>query len=169
MPEGRVVVDESNTSGLWAPGATAGCPPHDWLTLTGGAIGIGMPLATGAAIGAADRPVVCLESDGSAMYTFQALWTQAREGLDVTTVVFSNSSYAVLDLELNRVGAGEPGPKAKSMLDLTQPDLDFVALSRGCGVPATRVTTGEEMTDALRRSLAEPGPSLIEAVVPRAI
>lgn len=169
MPEGCVVVDESNTSGLWAPGATAGCPPHDWLTLTGGAIGIGMPLATGAAIGAPDRPVVCLDSDGSAMYTFQALWTQAREGLDVTTIVFSNSSYAVLELELSRVGAGEPGPKAKSMLDLTGPDLDFVSLSQGCGVPATRVTTGEEMSDALRRALDEPGPHLIEAVVPPVI
>jgi acetolactate synthase-1/2/3 large subunit len=128
-----------------------------------------MPVATGAAIGAPGRSVVCLDSDGSAMYTFQALWTQAREGLDVTTIVFSNSSYAVLDLELSRVGAGDAGPKAKSMLDLTRPDLDFVALSRGCGVPATRVTTGEDMTAALEAALAEPGPNLIEAVVPRAI
>jgi acetolactate synthase-1/2/3 large subunit len=163
------VADESNTSGLWAPGATAGCPRHDWLTLTGGAIGIGMPLATGAAVGAPGRPVICLESDGSAMYTFQALWTQAREGLDVTTIVFANSSYAVLNLELSRVGAAEPGPKALDMLDLTRPDLGFVSLSEGCGVPAERVTTGEQMTAALQRALAEPGPHLIEAVVPRAI
>lgn len=169
MPEGAVIADESNTSGLWVPGATAGCPPHDWLTLTGGAIGIGMPLATGAAVGAPDRPVICLESDGSAMYTFQALWTQAREGLDVTTIVYNNSSYAILNLELSRVGADDPGPKALDMLDLTRPDLDFVALGEGCGVPSVRVTTGEEMTAALERALAEDGPHLIEAMVPRAI
>lgn len=169
MPDGCVVVDESNTSGLWAPGATAGCPRHDWLTLTGGAIGIGMPLATGAAVGAPGRPVICLESDGSAMYTLQALWTQAREGLDVTTIVFANSSYAVLNLELDRVGADAPGPKALDMLDLTRPDLDFVSLSEGCGVPAERVTTGQQMAAALQHALAEPGPHLIEAVVPRAI
>jgi acetolactate synthase-1/2/3 large subunit len=169
MPDDTVVVDEANTSGLWAPAATAGCPPHDWLTLTGGAIGIGLPLATGAAIGSGGRPVICLEADGSAMYTFQALWTQARERLDVTTIVFNNSSYAVLNLELARVGAGEPGPKALDMLDLTRPDLDFVALAQGCGVPARRATTGEEMAAALEDALAEPGPHLIEAVVPRAV
>ncbi|HUW03201.1 MAG TPA: acetolactate synthase large subunit [Acidimicrobiales bacterium] len=170
LPDDCIVVDESNTSGLWAPGATAGCPPHDWLTLTGGAIGIGLPLATGAAVGGGGRPVVCLGSDGSSMYTFQALWTQAREALDVTTIIFNNSSYAVLNLELSRVGAGEPGPKALDMLDLTRPDLDFVALAKGCGVDdAVRVTTGEEMADALGRALASPGPSVIEAVVPRAI
>ncbi|MDZ7676519.1 MAG: acetolactate synthase large subunit [Acidimicrobiales bacterium] len=169
MPDDCVVVDESNTSGLWAPGATAGCPPHDWLTLTGGAIGMGMPMATGAAVGAPGRPVINLEADGSAMYTLQALWTQAREELDVTTIVFSNSSYAVLDLELSRVGASDPGPKARSMLDLTRPDLDFVALSEGCGVPATRASTGEEMTAALRHALSDPGPHLIDAVIPRAV
>ena len=127
LPEGAIVADEAQTGGLWAAGATAGAPRHDWLTLTGGAIGMGMPLATGAAVACPDRPVINLEADGSAMYTLQSLWTQAREGLDVTTIIFSNRSYAILNLELSRVGVAEPGPKALSMLDLTGPDLDFVA------------------------------------------
>src|SRR4029453_17348579 len=104
LPEGAVVADEAQTAGIFAPGATAGAPPHDWLTLCGGAIGMGLPLATGAAVACPDRRVVALEADGSAMYTLQALWTQAREGLDVTTVVLNNRSYAILNLELNRVG-----------------------------------------------------------------
>jgi len=166
LPDGAVVVDESNTSGLFVPGATAGAPRHDWLTLTGGAIGQGLPAATGAAVAAADRRVLCLESDGSAMYTIQALWTQAREGLDVTTVVLANHSYAILKLELSRVGAEAGGPRAADMLDLTRPDLDFVALARGMGVPAARATTAEELVVHLERSFAEPGPSLIEAVLP---
>jgi acetolactate synthase-1/2/3 large subunit len=165
LPEGAIVSDEGNTSSLWAPGATAGAPPHDWLTLTGGAIGQGMPLATGAAVGAPDRPVINLEADGSALYTFQALWTQAREGLDVTTVIFNNGSYAVLNMELNRVGA-EPGPVAKSMLDITRPDLDFVSLAAGMGVPATRATTAEEFARQFTRAVEEDGPHLIEAMVP---
>jgi acetolactate synthase-1/2/3 large subunit len=166
LPEGAVVADEANTSGLFAPGATAGCPPHDWLTLTGGAIGIGLPLATGAAVAVPDRPVLCLQADGSALYTMQALWTQAREGLDVTTVVMSNRSYAILNLELNRVGAGGGGPAAKRLLDLTEPDLDFVSLAQGLGVPASRATTADELVTALDRARQEPGPALIEAVLP---
>lgn len=168
LPEGAIVSDEGNTSSLWAPAATAGAPRHDWLTLTGGAIGQGMPLATGAALAAPDRPVLNLEADGSALYTIQALWTQAREGLDVTTVVFNNGSYAVLNMELSRVGA-EVGPVAKSMLDLTRPDLDFVSLSTGLGVPASRATTAEELVSQLRRAFEEDGPHLIEAVVPPAL
>ena len=125
-----------------------------------------MPLATGAAVGGGGRPVICLDSDGSSMYTLQALWTQAREGLDVTTIVFSNASYAILNLELSRVGASG-GPRALDMFDLTNPRLDFVALAGGLGVAARRATTGEEMTDALRWALDEPGPHLIDAVVPR--
>ena len=114
LPEGAIVSDEANTSGLWLPGATAGAPPHDWLTLTGGAIGQGLPLATGAAIACPGRSVLALEADGSAMYTISALWTQAREALDVTTVIFSNRAYAILDMELDRVGAtagGQAGPQ----------------------------------------------------------
>jgi acetolactate synthase-1/2/3 large subunit len=165
LPEGAIVSDEGNTSSLWAPGATAGSPRHDWLTLTGGAIGQGMPVATGAAVAAPDRPVVNLQADGSALYTLQALWTQAREGLDVTTVIFNNGSYAVLNMELNRVGA-EPGPVAKSMLDITRPDIDFVSLSEGLGVPATRATTAEEFNQQFTRAVEDDGPHLIEAVVP---
>ena len=165
LPEGAIVSDEANTSGLWAPAATAGAPRHDWLTLCGGAIGQGLPLATGAAVACPDRKVVALEADGSAMYTMQALWTQAREGLDVTTVVFNNRSYAILNLELNRVGAEPPGPKALDMLDLSRPDLDFVALATGMGVPASRATTAEELGEQLGRALAEPGPALVEAVL----
>jgi len=166
MPEHAIVVDEANTSGLFIPGATAGAPRHDWLCLTGGAIGVGIPLATGAAVACPDRQVLCLEADGSAMYTLQALWTQVREQLDVVTVVFANHSYAVLNMELNRVGAAEVGPKALKMLDLTGPTLDFVALAQGMGVAATRATTSEEFADQLGAALAAGGPRLIEAVVP---
>jgi acetolactate synthase-1/2/3 large subunit len=166
LPEGAVVSDEANTAGLWVAAATAGAPPHDWLTLTGGAIGQGMPVATGAAVACPDRKVISLEADGSAMYTLQALWTQAREGLDVTTVIFNNRSYAILNMELHRVGAESSGPKALDMLDLTRPDLDFVALAHGMGVSATRATTAEELTTQLERAIDEPGPALVEAVLP---
>jgi len=165
LPEGAIVSDEANTSGLWLPGATAGAPPHDWLTLTGGAIGQGLPLATGAAVACPGRPVLALEADGSAMYTGAALWTQAREGLDVTTVIFSNRSYAILGMELDRVGA-TAGDAARGLLDLSRPDLDFAALAAGMGVPGSRATTAPEFAAQLRRALAGPGPHLIEAVVP---
>jgi acetolactate synthase-1/2/3 large subunit len=168
LPEGAIVSDEGNTSGIFVAGATAGAPRHDWLCLTGGAIGQGLPLATGAAVACPDRKVLCLEADGSAMYTLQALWTQAREGLDVTTVIYANRSYAILAMELGRVGAGEPGPRARGMLELDRPALDFVALARGMGVPAWRATTAEEFADHLGRALAEPGPAVVEAVVGRA-
>ena len=110
LPEGAIVVDEAQTAGIYTPGATAGCPHHDWLTLCGGAIGMGIPLATGAAVACPDRRVLNLEADGSAMYTLQGLWTQAREGLDVTTVIYNNGSYAILNMEMGRVGAGAAGP-----------------------------------------------------------
>jgi acetolactate synthase-1/2/3 large subunit len=166
LPEGAIVVDEAATNGIYVPGATAGCPPHDWLSLTGGAIGFGIPAATGAAIACPDRPVVNLQADGSAMYTIQALWTQAREGLDVTTVIYDNRSYAVLNMEMDRVGAEEVGPKARAMLDISDPDLDFVALGRGLGVDAERAEDAEHLTDLLERAVAEPGPHLIDAPVP---
>jgi acetolactate synthase-1/2/3 large subunit len=166
MPEELILVDESNTSGLFIAGSTAGCPRHDALFLTGGAIGIGLPLATGAAVAAPDRPVLCVEADGSAMYTLQALWTQQREGLDVTTIICNNASYAVLNMELNRVGAEEIGPKAKSMLDLHGPELDFVAMATGMGVSASRATTADELVEQLERAFATPGPVLIDAMIP---
>jgi acetolactate synthase-1/2/3 large subunit len=167
LPEGAVVSDEANTSGLFTPGHTAGAPPHDWLCLTGGAIGQGLPVAVGAAVACPDRKVLCLEADGSAMYTIQSLWTMAREGLDVTTILYNNRSYSVLNMELDRVGADSSSTRARAMFDLAEPALDFVSLARGLGVPASRVETADDLVTALGRSLAGDGPSLIEAVVPQ--
>ncbi|HXW34703.1 MAG TPA: thiamine pyrophosphate-dependent enzyme, partial [Acidimicrobiales bacterium] len=167
LPEDAIVSDESNTAGIFLSTATAGAPRHDWLCLTGGAIGQGLPLAVGAAVAEPDRKVLCLEADGSAMYTFQSLWTCAREGLDVTTVIFDNGSYAVLEMELDRVGAGTTGPRARAMLELDNPNLDFVSLSKGLGVPATRATTADELVHQLRSALAVPGPALVVASVGR--
>jgi acetolactate synthase I/II/III large subunit len=166
LPEGAIVCDEANTSGIWLPGATAGGPPHDWLTLTGGAIGQGLPLAAGAAIACPDRPVLALEADGSAMYTASALWTYAREQLDITTVIFSNRSYAILNMELERTGAATAGETARSLLDLSNPVIDFTALATGLGVPASRAVTAGEFATQLRHALAEPGPHLIDVSLP---
>ena len=169
LPEGAIVSDESNTSGLFAPGHTAGCPPHDWLTLTGGAIGQGLPVALGAAVACPDRPVIALQADGSAMYTFQALWTMAREDLDVTVVLYDNRSYSVLNMELDRVGGGDPGPIARSLFDLSDPAIDFVALAEALGVPASRAETAEAFTAQLAAALATNGPALVQAVVPQIV
>ncbi len=165
LPEGAIVSDEANTAGLFVSGATAGCPPHDWLTLTGGAIGQGMPVATGAAVACPDRKVLNLQADGSAMYTLQSLWTQARENLDVTTVIFDNRSYAILSLELARVGARTDG-NAADLFDISRPPLDFVALAKGMGVDGTRVETADDLVRALEHAQAEPGPYLIDAILP---
>jgi acetolactate synthase I/II/III large subunit len=166
LPEGSIISDESNTSGLTLAASTVGAPPHDVLALTGGAIGQGLPAAVGAAVACPDRPVLALEAEGSAMYTIQSLWTMAREGLDVTVVIFNNRSYAILNVELRRVGASGSGEKAQSQLDLGKPDLDLVALGQGFGVPSVRATSGEQLTEELERAIAEPGPHLIEAPVP---
>ena len=165
LPDNAIVVDEAITAGRDIPAATRGAAPHDWLQVTGGSIGIGLPLAVGAAIACPDRKVVVLQADGSAMYTLQALWTQAREGLDVTTVLFANRAYAILRHELANVGAENPGRKALDMLDLSRPDLDFVALARGMGVEAGRATTADELNRQLAAGLASEGPYLIEAVL----
>jgi acetolactate synthase-1/2/3 large subunit len=171
LPERAIIADEANTSGFALPMALAAAPRHTVLTLTGGSIGQGMPVATGAAVAAPDRPVLSLEADGSALYTLQALWTQAREKLDVTTVLINNAAYAILRMELARTladqtGAGRAGERAARMLDLSEPTPDFTQLSAGLGVPARRVTTAEELDRALREAYAEPGPHLIEAIVP---
>jgi acetolactate synthase-1/2/3 large subunit len=166
LPEGAIVSDEANTSGTFLPGMTAGAPRHDLLTLTGGSIGQGLPVAVGAAVACPGRPVLALEADGSALYTIQSLWTMAREQLDVTAVIFSNRRYAVLRMELARVGATSTGEHALAMLDIAPPEIDFVALAKGFGVPASRPETAEAFSDALERAFAEPGPHLIEAVVP---
>ncbi len=165
LPEHAVISDEANTSGFALPRALAGAPRHTLLTLTGGAIGQGLPVATGAAIAVPDRPVLCLEADGSALYTIQALWTQAREQLNVTTVLLNNAAYAILRMELARTGAEQQGERAAAMLDLSGPTPDFTKISEGLGVPATRVETAEDLDAALRRAYAEPGPHLIEAML----
>jgi acetolactate synthase-1/2/3 large subunit len=166
LPEGAIVSDEAQTSGVTLAAHTAGAPRHDVLTLTGGAIGQGLPVAVGAAVACPERPVLSLAGEGSSMYTIQSLWTMAREQLDVTVVIFNNRSYAILNIELERVGAKGAGPKARAQLDLTEPNLDFVQIATGLGVPACRAETGEEFTGALERAFAEPGPHLVEAVVP---
>ena len=166
LPEHAIVADEANTSGFALPRALTCAARHSLLTLTGGSIGQGLPAATGAAVAAPDRPVLCLEADGSALYTIQALWTQAREQLNVTTVLINNAAYAILRMELARTAAGQAGERAARMLDLSGPTPDFTAISTGLGVPAVRVTTAEDLDRELRRSYAEPGPHLIEAIVP---
>ncbi|HEY0126229.1 MAG TPA: acetolactate synthase large subunit [Blastococcus sp.] len=167
LPDGAIVVDEALTSGVGLSELTSGAPRHDWLSLTGGAIGDGLPLALGAAVACPDRPVIGIQADGSAMYTISALWSYAREQADITTIVCDNGSYAILQHELSRVGAAGDGERAGKLLHLDEPGLDFVALATGMGVPATRATTAEELADQLRRALAEPGPHLIDAVLPR--
>jgi acetolactate synthase I/II/III large subunit len=169
LPEKAIIVDEAQTSGVLLPAMTAGAPRHDLIALTGGAIGQGLPSAVGAAIACPDRPVLALVGDGSAMYTIQALWTMAREKLNVVAVILNNRSYAILNVELQRVGAASAGPKARSQLDLGDPALDFVQMGLGLGVPSVRATTTADFVTALERALATPGPHLIEAVVPSSI
>ena len=169
LPENAIVVDEAITSGLMLPVMTAGAPAHDLITLTGGAIGQGLPNAIGAAIACPDRPVIALIGDGTAMYTIQALWTMAREGLDVTAIIFNNRSYSVLNVELERVGAGRSGEKAQSQLDISGPDLDFTRLAQGMGVHAVRAETAEDFCQALEYALGQPGPHLIDAVIPESL
>ncbi len=164
MPEGCIVDDEAITSGRMLHAYTRGCPPHDWLFGTGGSIGRALPSATGAAVACPDRKVLCLSGDGSAMYTIQALWTQAREGLDVVTVIYNNRTYAILHGELRNVGAN-PGPKARDMFDLDRPDLDWVRMANGLGVEAARAETAEAFNRALAAAFASPGPFLIDAVI----
>jgi acetolactate synthase I/II/III large subunit len=165
LPEQAIVIDESITTGRGFVPPTRSSHPHDWLHNTGGSIGIAMPLATGAAVACPERKVIALEADGCGMYTLQALWTQAREGLDVTTVIFANHSYACLRHELANVGAKNPGPRARDMLDLDRPNLDWVTLARGMGVSATRVETMEDFNDRFSASIIERGPHLIEVIL----
>ena len=165
LPDNAVVVDEAMTSGRGLMEATASVGPHDWLANTGGSIGIAMPLAVGAAVACPDRRVLCLSADGSGMYTLQALWTMARESLDVTTVVYSNRVYGVLKREFSNLGIGEPGPRALDLFEIGRPDLDWVSLAKGMGVPATRVSSLEEFASALRDGFAGAGPTLIQVEV----
>lgn len=165
LPEQAIVCDESITQGREFPLYSVSSAPHDWLMLTGGAIGIGLPLATGAAVACPDRKVVTLQADGSGMYTLQALWTQARENLDCLTIILANRSYATLHGEMKNVGVQEPGRNARRMLDLQEPSLEWVSLARGMGVDAVSVDTIEGFADALRAGLKRRGPFLIEALI----
>ena len=162
LPENAIVVDESMTSGRGLMASTKGAPPHDWVGNTGGSIGIALPLAVGAAVACPDRKVLCLTADGSGMYTGQALWTMAREGLNVTTVVFANHDYAVLKREFSYLGVGSPGPRAADMFEIGRPDLDWTLMSKGMGVQGTRVSSLDAFGKALRAGLESEGPTLIE-------
>lgn len=165
LPEGAVLVDEALTAGWPLFAFTQGAAPHDYLQLTGGSIGIGIPLAAGAAVGAPGRKVVAIQADGSGMYTVQGLWTQAREGLDVVTVILSNRAYAILHGEMKNVGVNEIGRNARRMFDLDEPTLDWVSLAKGMGVPATRAETVADFRRAFTAALRGRGPMLIEAVL----
>lgn len=169
MPDNAIVIDEGITSSLMLGVMTAGAPAHDLLTLTGGAIGQGLPNAVGAAIACPQRPVIALIGDGTAMYTIQALWTMARENLDVTAIIFNNAAYSVLNIELDRVGASQAGSKAVSQLDLRGPVLDFARLAQGMGVHAVRADSADTFNKALEYALSQPGPHLIEALIPESL
>jgi acetolactate synthase-1/2/3 large subunit len=163
MPEDAIVADESVSVGRNFFALTRTARPHSWLQVTGGAIGCGLPLATGAALACPARKVISLEADGSAMYTLQALWTQARESLDVTTVILSNRSYAILQGEMRSVGVERPGPTGRDMMELDRPALDWPSLARGMGVEAVATDDAAEFARLLERGLTTPGPFLIEA------
>ena len=166
QPEHAIIVDEGITSGFTYYPLTASAPPHSFMTIAGGSIGYGMPCATGAAVACPDRPVINFQADGSALYTVQALWTQAREGLNVSTLICSNRSYKILQLELSRTGITSYGDSARALTELNTPPIDWVSLARGFGVPAASVDTVEGLARELSIGLAEPGPRLIEMLLP---
>src|SRR5436305_1953533 len=162
IPENAIIVDESITTGRGFFPPTAAAAPHDWLQNMGGSIGFSTPVATGAAVACPDRKVICMVGDGSAMYTLQSLWTQARENLNVLTIVFANRIYQILRGEFDGVGAGEPGQRAMDMLKIDRPAIDFVSLARGMGVPGRAVDNADDFVKALAEGVNEKGPRLIE-------
>lgn len=165
MPENAIISDEANTTGPELFGHTANARLHDWLRLTGGAIGQGLPLATGAAVACPERRVIALQSDGSALYTFQALWTQAREHLNVTTLLLNNRSYAILQYEMMRMQLGAQAEQTGALFELVRPEIDFVALAQGMGVRARRVETVNQLLAALEEGLSNSGPCLIDVIL----
>ena len=165
MPEGAIVIDESVTTGRGFFPYSAGAPPHDWLNNMGGSIGFGAPVAVGAAVACPDRKVICMIGDGSAMYTIQALWTMARENLDVCVLIFSNRNYKILYSQLADVGAANPGPRAIDMLTLDRPTLEFTMLAKGMGVPGAKAHDLEELTKQLTYAMSHKGPYLIDVVM----
>ena len=168
LPENAIVCDEMVSSAEPVGRHLLHAAGHDYLPVTGGSIGQGMPVAVGAAFACPDRKVVALEADGSGMYTLQALWTMAREKLNVVNVIFANRRYRILDVEMKRTGANGFGPAANAMMDIGSPDIDWVRLGEGLGVPSTRATTAEELATQFQAALGHNGPSLIEAVLPGA-
>jgi acetolactate synthase-1/2/3 large subunit len=165
QPENGIIVEEGITGFYSYSGYTSRVPAHSLITISGGSIGNGMPCATGAAVACPDRPVINIQADGSGMYTLQSLWTQAREGLNVKTLVISNRSYNIVKLELARAGITNPGPNALAMIELDHPPLDWPSMARGMGVPGVSVNTAGGLIAELRRALNEPGPYLIEMVI----
>jgi acetolactate synthase-1/2/3 large subunit len=166
QPENAIIVDESVSTGFDYFRLGTGLPAHSLMTVPGGSIGEGIPCSTGAAIACPDRPVINFEADGSAMYTVQALWTQAREGLNVTTLICSNRSYRILQVELIRAGIPSHGPNAQALTELSKPPINWVRIAQGFGVPGVAVSTAEELAKELNKALVEPGPHLIEMLLP---
>jgi acetolactate synthase-1/2/3 large subunit len=165
LPEGAIISDEMISSGVPVLRHLMTAAAHEQLPVTGGSIGQGLPVAVGAAVACPDRKVVALQADGSAMYTPQAIWTMAREQLDVTAVILANGRYRILDIEMQRTGALRTGPKANDMMDLGRPRLDFVALAKAMGIPATRVESVAEFSNQFQAAVGDRGPRLIEAVL----
>jgi acetolactate synthase-1/2/3 large subunit len=166
QPENAIIVDEAITTGLSYFLLPTALPAHTVMNVSGGSIGQGIPCATGAAIACPDRPVIDLQGDGSGLYTVQALWTQAREGLNVTTLICSNRSYRILQVELSRSGIAPNGPNAEALTELTKPPIDWVRIAQGFGVPGVSVSTAEDLARELGKALTEPGPHLIEMLLP---
>ncbi len=165
LPEGAIVSDEAVTSRGGLPEATAGCPPHDWLSLTGGALGGGLPMGIGAAVACPDRKVLCLQADGAGMYNVQSLWTMARERLDITIVVYANRSYRILHNEFDRLGLGEVGASARALMDIGNPELDWTSLARGMGVEAHRIESTDAFNTHFAAAMREHGPRMLEVVL----
>ena len=164
-PDDAILSDDSLTAGAGLQKYLTAAPAHDAIYLTGGAIGDAVPMAVGAAIACPGRKVIAVSGDGAAMYSLPALWTMAREKLDVIVIVCANRSYNILNIELGRVGATNPGPATLAMLDLHNPELDFVAMAKGMGVAAARAETVAQFATHFAAALATPGPHLIEAVL----
>jgi acetolactate synthase-1/2/3 large subunit len=163
LPEGALVCNDGVTSGAAVMAGTAEAAPHEVFDLTGGAIGIGLPLAIGVAIGAPGRKVLSLNGDGASMYNIQSLWTMARENLDVTAVIFANYAYRILDIEMERTGSGRAGPSARRLLDLGDPKIDFVSLAKGFGVASASCSSAEDFEKVFAHAMHQTGPMLIEA------
>ena len=166
LPANAIVIDEAATSGGGSFAASASSEAHDWISLTGGSIGFGLPTAIGAAVACPERKVICLHGDGGAMYTIQSLWTMARENLDVCVVIFANRKYQILQVELARVGTEGVNKKTMDMLDIGNPDLDFVSLATGMGVAAAKADSIDEFNRLYQQAMNTKGPFLIEVILP---